>query len=74
MPRMDGIEFLRQARADPALKSLVVVILSTSDEAHDKSEAQALNVAGYLLKSGNFSKFVEQLRLIDQYWSMMEVP
>jgi CheY-like chemotaxis protein len=74
MPRMDGLEFLRQLRADPVLKSMVVVMLSTSDEEPDKREAQALNVGGYLLKSKDFAKFVGQLRLLNQYWSMMEIP
>ena len=74
MPRMDGLEFLRQLRADPALKPMVVVMLSTSDEEADKRAAQALNVGGYLLKSMDFPKFVGQLQVLNQYWSMMEIP
>jgi signal transduction histidine kinase len=74
MPRMDGLAFLREVRADPALKPLVVVVLSTSDESKDRQEAQALNVAGYLLKSMNFNVFVEQLKVIKEYWGMMAVP
>lgn len=74
MPRMDGLEFLRKLRADPVLKPTVVVMLSTSNETHDKVEALSLNVAGYLLKSANFATFVEQLKTLHQYWSMMEIP
>lgn len=74
MPRMDGLEFLRTIRADPVLNSLVVVMLSTSDKMEDKTEALSLNVAGYLLKSMSFPKFVDQLTVIDRYWSMMQVP
>ena len=74
MPRMDGLEFLRTVRDDPALKSLVVVMLSTSNDVRDRVAAESLNVGGYLLKSANFAKFVEQLKLIHQYWSMMEIP
>ena len=74
MPRMDGLEFLRALRADPVLKPIVVVMLSTSNDAADRREAQALNVAGYLLKSADFSKFVGQLKVLHEYWSMMEIP
>ena len=74
MPRLDGIEFLREVRADPLLKSLVVVMLTTSNDLHDQREALSLNVAGYLLKSTVFANLVEQLRVIESYWSMMEIP
>ena len=74
MPRLDGIAFLRAVRTDPVLKPLVVVMLSSSDQPADKREAEALNVAGYLLKSADFSNFVEQLKVLDRYWSMMEIP
>ncbi len=74
MPRMDGLDFLRNLRADPLLKPTVVVMLSTSNDETDRKEAQALNVAGYLLKSANFSNFVAQLKVLNDYWSMMEIP
>ncbi len=74
MPRMDGIEFLRELRADPELKPTVVVMLSTSNEVRDRVAAKALNVAGYLLKSADFPRFVQQLKTLYAYWSMMEIP
>ena len=74
MPRMDGLQFLRELRGDPLLKTTVVVMLSTSIEAVDKREAQSLNVSGYLLKSMHFPKFVGQLQVFTQYWRMMEIP
>ena len=74
MPRMDGLAFLGAVRADPLLKPLIVVMLTTSQEPRDKLEAQELNCAGYLRKSSDFPKFVEQLRVLGQYWSMMEIP
>src|SRR5512134_536686 len=49
MPRMGGIEFLRELRADPELRGVCVVVLTTSNEERDKVEAYELNVAGYLL-------------------------
>src|SRR5688500_18063224 len=47
MPRMGGIEFLKELRADPDLKATTVVVLTTSDEERDKVNAYDLNVAGY---------------------------
>ncbi|WP_437842407.1 response regulator [Sorangium sp. So ce1153] len=49
MPRMSGMELLRQVRADPALKSMLVLVLTSSTDERDKDEAYRLNVAGYLL-------------------------
>src|SRR5262245_48351825 len=49
MPKMNGIEFLRELRADPNLQSTSVVVLTTSNEDRDRIEAYKLNVAGYLL-------------------------
>src|SRR5262245_53041267 len=59
MPRMNGIEFLRELRADPRLRMTPVVVLTTSNDDRDKVEAYNLNVAGYLLKPVTFSAFVE---------------
>ncbi len=74
MPRLDGLGFLKALRADPVLKPTVVVMLSTSDEAKDKREALSHNVAGYLLKSRDFTQFVQQLKTLQAYWQMMEIP
>ncbi|HMC40215.1 MAG TPA: response regulator, partial [Acidimicrobiales bacterium] len=49
MPRMNGIEFLRELRGDPLLHATPVVVLTTSDEERDRLEAYGLHVAGYLL-------------------------
>ena len=74
MPRMDGLALLRKLRADPVLKPTIVVMLSTSSDDRDRIEAQRLNVAGYLLKSADFAKFVDQIKTLYRYWSMMEIP
>jgi len=50
LPRMTGIEMLRILRADPALKSTVVVVLTTSGEERDRISAAGLTVAAYLVK------------------------
>ena len=74
MPRMNGLEFLRELRADPDLHSTVVVVLTTSNEERDKVEAYNLNVAGYLLKPVTFISFVETMATLNKYWALVELP
>lgn len=74
MPTMNGIEFLRIAKADPGLKRIPVVVLTTSEEQQDKMESFDLGVAGYMRKPVDYRQFVETLRSIDTYWTLSELP
>ena len=74
MPRMSGIEFLRELRADNELQLTPVVVLTTSDDERDKIDAYNLNVAGYLLKPVTFVNFVEAMAALNKYWTLVELP
>ncbi|HWP39602.1 MAG TPA: response regulator [Tepidisphaeraceae bacterium] len=74
MPKMGGIEFLREIRKDPELRMLTVVVLTTSDEERDKVEAYRLNVAGYILKPVTLAAFVETMATLNKYWMVNELP
>src|SRR4028119_1270089 len=74
MPRMNGIEFLRELREDAELRSTPVVVLTTSDDERDRVEAYNLNVAGYILKPVTFANFVETMATLNKYWSLVEMP
>ena len=74
MPRMNGIEFLRAVRADSELRTLPVVVLTTSNDEHDKIDAYDLNVAGYLLKPVTFASFVDLMSALNKYWMLVEMP
>ncbi len=74
MPRMNGIEFLRELRLDENLRSIPVIVLTTSNEDRDKVEAYNLNVAGYILKPVTFSNFVEVMATLNKYWMLSEIP
>ncbi len=74
MPRMNGIEFLREVRNDPALCSMTVVVLTTSKNEQDKIDAYNLNVAGYLVKPVTFANFCEVMVTLNKYWSLVEFP
>jgi len=74
LPRMNGIEFLRELRADYRLRRTPVVVLTTSDDERDKFDAFELNVAGYLIKPVTFGSFVALMSVFDSYWAQAEMP
>jgi CheY-like chemotaxis protein len=74
MPRMNGIELLREIRADPRLHSLTVIVLTTSNEDRDRVDAYQLNIAGYLLKPVTFHAFADVMATLNKYWTLMEMP
>src|ERR1700683_730335 len=74
MPRMDGIEFLKEVRKDEELKKSIVFIMTTSDADEDKVAAYNLGWAGYILKSNPANAFLEATALLDTYWRVVEFP
>lgn len=74
MPRMNGIEMLREVRGDPSLQLTPVVMLTTSNDDRDRVESFRLNVAGYLLKPVTFASFVELMTALNRYWTLVEFP
>jgi CheY-like chemotaxis protein len=74
MPRMNGIEFLRELRADPELQDTSVVMLTTSDGERDRAAAYGFNVAGYLVKPLRCHGLVELMTTLNRYWTMMAMP
>jgi len=73
MPKMNGIEFLREIKKDPALRLIPVVVLTTSKEEMDKSESFQLGAAGYMIKPVDYQQFLEVIRTIDLYWTLSEL-
>ena len=74
MPKMNGFEFLKIAKADSLLKRIPIVVLTTSDNERDIVESFDLGVAGYMLKPADYKKFVESIRTINLYWNLSELP
>ena len=74
MPKMGGIEFLTELRADENLKPTPVIVLTTSDQERDRIEAYNLNVAGYILKPVTFVNFAEVMATLNHYWTLCEMP
>jgi len=74
MPRMNGIELLRELRSDPSLHATPVVVLTTSDDERDRIEAYNLHVAGYLVKPVTFASFCDLMVTLNKYWMLVELP
>ncbi|MBY6067905.1 response regulator [Leisingera aquaemixtae] len=74
MPRKNGIELLREIRADPVLHDILFIVLTTSDDQRDISDAYANNVAGYILKSKAGEMFSDLMTTLDSYWRIVELP
>ena len=74
MPRMTGIELLREIRKDPKLRTLPVVVLTTSSEARDRTDTWDLNIASFLVKPATFAEFVELMSAFNRYWRLVEFP
>ena len=74
MPKMNGIEFLKIAKADNVLKKIPVVVLTVSKEEQDIVEIFKLGVAGYIVKPVDYKKFVEAIEIIEVYWTLSRLP
>ncbi len=73
-PQMSGLEFLTAVKADDALKQIIVIILSGSDDEEDIAESFRLGAAGYIVKPPDYNKLVEMIRTIHAYWTLSELP
>ena len=74
MPKMNGVEFLKIAKADADLRRLPVVILTTSKDEWDRFQAFDLSVAGYIVKPADYKNFLEAIRTVQLYWTLSQLP
>ena len=74
MPRMDGIEFLTELRADPLLQHTLVFVMTTSAAEEDLAKAYDKNVAGYILKHRAGRSFLDSIAMLEHYWRVIEFP
>jgi CheY-like chemotaxis protein len=73
MPRMNGLEFLRELRLDAALKGTVVFVLTTSGAEADRARAYQHNIAGYMVKSAVGPQFSGLARFLTEFRSTVLV-
>ena len=74
LPRVTGLEVLRQIRADERTSRLPVVILTTSKEEQDISQSYDLRANSYIRKPVDFTKFVEAIQHMGLYWLVLNEP
>jgi len=74
MPKVDGLEVLRQMRADAAIKHVPVVMVTSSREEQDLVRSYELGVNAYVVKPVDFQKFVESVKQIGIFWAIINEP
>ena len=68
MPKVDGIEVLRQVKADERTRSVPVVVMTSSNEERDVVDSYRLGVNSYIVKPVEFATFLEVVAKIGLYW------
>lgn len=68
LPKVDGLEVLRAVKADPELRDIPVVVLTSSAEERDVVESYRLGVNSYIVKPIDFAAFLEVVAKIGLYW------
>ena len=71
MPKVDGLEVLRTVKADPALRTIPVVVLTSSAEESDLVRSYDLGVNAYVVKPVVFAEFVNAVKVVGQFWAVV---
>jgi len=71
LPKVDGLEVLRQLRADQRTKLLPVVILTSSNEEQDRIKGYDRGANSYVRKPVDFSQFIDAVRQLGLYWLIL---
>jgi CheY-like chemotaxis protein len=74
LPKLDGIQVLKQIKSDETLRSVPVVILTSSHESSDLEECYRLGVNAYVVKPVRFTQFVEAVKQIGIFWALINEP
>jgi CheY-like chemotaxis protein len=74
MPKVDGLEVLRQVKANSALRQVPIVMLTSSQEEQDLIRSYQLGVNAYVVKPVDFKKFTEAIGQIGAFWAVLNEP
>ncbi|MFN8285910.1 MAG: response regulator [Chitinophagales bacterium] len=68
LPKKNGIEVLKEVKANDSLKKIPIIVLTTSDADHDITKAYSLHANCYILKPVDFDDFAKVIKLVEIYW------
>ena len=71
MPKVDGMEVLREIKDDPALKIIPVVTMTSSREEQDLMRSYQLGVNAYVVKPVNFHEFIDAMKQMSTFWAVL---
>lgn len=74
MPKVDGIEVLRQVKGDPDLKLIPIVVMTSSREEQDLIDTYQLGVNAYVVKPLKFNEFVAAVAQLGAFWGVLNEP
>lgn len=74
MPKLSGLELLRLIKNDEQLKSIPVVMMTSSNEEPDLTESYKLGVNAYVVKPVQFHDFVDAVKLLGMFWAVLNEP
>ena len=74
MPKVDGLTVLRTVKADPGLKCIPIVMLTSSREERDLVESYQLGTNAYVVKPVDFGQFVEAIKELGYFWAVLNEP
>jgi CheY-like chemotaxis protein len=74
MPKVDGLEVLRTLKADPELRRIPVVMITSSREEQDLVRSYDMGVNAYVVKPVDFKQFTDSVRKLSCFWAMINEP
>lgn len=74
LPKVDGLEVLRQVKSDPDLQMIPIVVMTSSNEERDIVESYKLGVNSYIRKPVDFEQFTEAMSQLGYYWLLLNQP
>jgi CheY-like chemotaxis protein len=74
MPKVDGVQVLEQVKADPELRKLPVIMITTTDDPREVERCHALGCSNYITKPIDYDNFVSAIRQLGLFLAVVQVP
>lgn len=74
LPKIDGLEVLKEIKSDPRTRNIPVVVLTSSREESDIVESYRLGVNSYIVKPVDFEQFIQAVQQLGFYWLLLNQP